>query len=337
MAAKVIAFSINSRFESVLPNRELDATNKGAKAASMSAKPMFDIDEVVRNVLGFVSSSLSKMAGNGASGDDIVYFKKQAMEGVNVGIDQAKIELAGISDDTLTKNINVSQDRIIKGIEKLPDSPELYEHSARSVREQYDTIEIASSNYAELKIDFGVKAFAKVSGSEGSERAFTTQGSNISFSIAGSLNSDKTSELANLINSTDELLNTFYRKDMQSAYDKSLDLGYSDADMIALSKQLSKTDKTNGAMAYDQIKHLNEFSNKEDLSSPKAVAQYVARLMSVMDTAKQELASEEEYKQVINGLVNQMKDVQVPDLVQAINRFHAFNAKFLGSGESKVN
>jgi hypothetical protein len=32
---------------------------------------------------------------------------------------------------------------------------------------------------------------------------------------------------------------------------------------------------------------------------------------------------------MINGIINEMKDIQVPDLVQAINRFHSFNQQML--------
>jgi alkylhydroperoxidase family enzyme len=48
-----------------------------------------------------------------------------------------------------------------------------------------------------------------------------------------------------------------------------------------------------------------------------------------MESTRQTLASDQQYSEIINGLVNQMKDVQVPDLLQAINRFHAFNSKFI--------
>jgi hypothetical protein len=47
-----------------------------------------------------------------------------------------------------------------------------------------------------------------------------------------------------------------------------------------------------------------------------------------MESSESTFSSAKDFNQVINGLVNQMKDVQIPDLLQAINRFHAFNSKF---------
>ena len=334
VAAKVIALSINSRFETVLPQRATEQTEQAVKAASIQPQTLFDIDEVVNNVLNFVSSSLTAMVGNGANEEDIVYFKQQATEGVNYGIEQAKKELSGINDETLTKNINLSQERIIKGIQEMPEDVALYASANDGSNDKYNEINIVLNSDQRAAVDFGIKAFSKAATQNENEVVFTTQGSNTSFSVSGNISSDQIGKLADLINNTDEVLNTFYRKNMQSALNKAEQLGYTVSDIKNLSKQMEMYDNASVAMAYDQIKHLDGNADREDLSSPKALAQYLSRMMSVMETANNELGSQEEFKQVINGLVNQMKDVQVPDLVEAINRFHAFNAKFEGDANS---
>lgn len=334
VAAKVIAFSINSRFETVLPQRDTEQTQQAVKLGSIQSQSFFDIDEVVNNVLGFVSSSLTSMVSNGATEEDIAYFKQQATEGVNYGIEQAKKELSGINDETLTKNINLSQERIIKGIDEMPEDVALYASTNDGNNDKYNEINIILNNSQRAAVDFGVQAFSKAATQSENEVAFTTQGSNTSFSVSGNISNEQIGKLADLINNTDEVLNTFYRKDMQSALNKAEQLGYTVSDIKNLSKQMEMTENATVAMAYDQIKHLDGNAEKEDLSSPKALAQYLSRMMNVMETANNELGSQEEFKQVINGLVNQMKDVQVPDLVEAINRFHAFNAKFVGEANS---
>ncbi len=68
-----------------------------------------------------------------------------------------------------------------------------------------------------------------------------------------------------------------------------------------------------------------------DLQAPKAVAEYLNKVLDGMNQAAHKLGSQEDFKSVINSLVNEMKDVQVPDILSAINRFHAFNAKLMDS------
>ena len=78
---------------------------------------------------------------------------------------------------------------------------------------------------------------------------------------------------------------------------------------------------------YGDIQHIAG-NGESDFTAPKAVAEYVNRYLDILENSKSTLANDEDFNQVINGLVNQMKDVQVPDLLQAINRFHSFNSNF---------
>jgi len=157
---------------------------------------------------------------------------------------------------------------------------------------------------------------------------FTTQASNLSFSLNGELSNDEAHAMANIINQVDDLANTFYRKDIEGLYNRAISLGYDDSAISNMSKSIA-IDRKSGTTAYQDVKHLSETANVEDLASVKAVSNYVTRLMGVMEGAERELSSQQDYNDVINGLVNEMKDVQVPDLLHAINKFHAFNAKFV--------
>ena len=51
--------------------------------------------------------------------------------------------------------------------------------------------------------------------------------------------------------------------------------------------------------------------------------------MDTFANAENKLASSEDYNALIAGLINEMKDVQVPDLISAINRFRSFNQTLL--------
>ncbi|WP_371195374.1 DUF5610 domain-containing protein [Glaciecola sp. SC05] len=330
VAAKVLSFSIGQRFEGSLALKNIDASQKQNKLQVIDGSAVFNIDKVVDNVLGFVNAALTELSKNGANSDDIAYFKQQAVDGVNYGVDQAKEELANVSDEKLSKSIEDSRTRIIVGIDSMPVEPAKYLKSVKeTANDALNDFTIRTNSGKPIDISFGPKAFLNDPSDKFQKQMFTTQASNLSFSVMGELNSDEAIAFADLANRVDDLANTFYRKNMEGVYSKAVGLGYDDSGLLNLSMQRNVADKKSLTNAYENIKHLNENSKLEDLASPKAVAEYIARLMNVMETSERELASEQDYNQVINGLVNQMKDVQVPDLLQAINRFHAFNSKFV--------
>ena len=59
--------------------------------------------------------------------------------------------------------------------------------------------------------------------------------------------------------------------------------------------------------------------------------QYLEKMMSAFENATNTLESGEDYNSLIAGIINEMEDVQVPDLVTAINRFHSFNQQLLNA------
>lgn len=330
VAAKVLSFSISQRFETSFAAKSIETSVKANKLHVIDNSAGFNIDTVVENVLGFVTSALTELSRNGASSDDLSYFKKQALDGVNVGVEQAKAELSKVKDDTLTKNIEISRTRILEGIDNLPSQASEYlKGNAVVPEEPLKEFRILTKGGKPIDITFGSTAFINESTSTHQQQLFTTQASNLSFSVAGDLSKEEFNALADVINRADDLTNTFYRKNIEQIYDKAKRAGYEDASLLNLSSQSKVNHKNNIVNVYEDIKHFQEHAKLEDVSSPKAVAQYLSRLINVLDASERELASKQEYKQLINGLVNQMKDVQVPDLVQAINRFHEFNAKFI--------
>lgn len=330
VAAKVLSFSISQRFETSFAAKSIETSIKANKLHVIDNSLGFNIDTVVENVLGFVTSALTELSRNGASSDDLSYFKKQALDGVNVGVEQAKAELSKLKDDTLTKNIEISRTRILEGIDNLPSQASEYlKGNAVVPEEPLKEFRILTKGGKPIDITFGSTAFINESTSTHQQQLFTTQASNLSFSVAGDLSKEEFNALADVVNRADDLTNTFYRKNIEQIYDKAKRAGYEDASLLNLSSQSKVNYKNNIVNVYEDIKHFQEHAKLEDVSSPKAVAQYLSRLINVLDASERELASKQEYKQLINGLVNQMKDVQVPDLVQAINRFHEFNAKFI--------
>jgi CRISPR/Cas system CSM-associated protein Csm2 small subunit len=134
-----------------------------------------------------------------------------------------------------------------------------------------------------------------------------------------------------LVSNANDLADTFYRGDIETAFNQALELGYDKQELVGYALQLNRIEQTQVVKAYDYVQHFNDQSGgeSEKEKSTKPVAQYLDKMLSVLDQAQQRLQGPDDYNTMINGIINEMKDVQVPDLVQAINRFHTFNQQLL--------
>ncbi|WP_100658211.1 DUF5610 domain-containing protein [Alteromonas flava] len=162
-------------------------------------------------------------------------------------------------------------------------------------------------------------------------QAKTLDFSGYSIQIKGDLNENELASIADLVANANDLADTFYRGDIESAFNQALELGYDKQELVGFALQLNRIEQTQVVQAYDYVQHYQDNNRNEadKEKSSKPVAQYIDKMLNVLDQAQQKLQSPEDYNTMINGIINEMKDVQVPDLVQAINRFHTFNQQLL--------
>lgn len=338
VVAKVLSFSINKSVEDSMAsekNTQSNSLSEKFKLAQQNAAPTFDIESVTKNIVDFVSKALSTLAVQGHDTQKLEYFKNQAISGVEVGIDQAKIELIGLVDDKVFNIIDDTRDLIIDGIKSLPNNRKDYlfnVQNANTVNKGTDNtfsrVNIIGKSQESVNIDFETNVFKESQEAAQDKKMFTTSASNITFSIEGQKAGSNIRLIANLVNKIDGLANSFYRGDVESSHSKSMDLGYTNSELISLSAVLRKPDNGSNTQKYGEIQRMTRIDDFRELTAPKAVAEYLNRYLDVLDSSKSTLNDEQDFKQILSGLVNQMKDVQVPDLLQAINRFHSFNAKF---------
>ena len=337
VVVKILSNSLNRSLGNAAANssevKHKNTVSEKFELNKPTADKQFDIKGVTANVVGFVESALANLAKKGFNTDQLSFFKNEAISGVKVGIDQAKLELVGLVNDDVYKMIDDTKDAIIGGIHLLPVEPKEYQSSIDAINKvqvgeqrSLNAIEINSINNKVTKIDFDSRAFnaARI---ENERSIFTSSSSNTSFSVQGDISEPEREGVANLVNKVDGLANSFYRGNIERAYRESIDLGYNDREILVLANQVNHMDSYHQIKAYGDIQHLVD-GGKSDFSAPKAVAEYVNKYLEVLETSQSTLAGKRDFNQVINGLVNQMKDVQVPDLLQAINRFHTFNSKF---------
>ncbi|MBE1299555.1 MAG: hypothetical protein GJ680_06575 [Alteromonadaceae bacterium] len=82
-------------------------------------KPLFDFEEVAKNVLQFVGGAIKSAQANGAEDEELLAMFEQARDGVLKGVEQARKDLAGFMNEEIDEGITNSLNAIKKGIEDL--------------------------------------------------------------------------------------------------------------------------------------------------------------------------------------------------------------------------
>ena len=155
--------------------------------------------------------------------------------------------------------------------------------------------------------------------------------SGISFSLKGELDEDELQSVADLVGQVQDLADTFYSGDIDKAFEEALSLGFDDKELVGYALQLNRTTQTEVLRTYENIQHYDdEKSDKSQFGNVVSpISQYLDKMMSTFSNVESTLSSNEDYNTLIAGLISKMEDVQVPDLVSAINRFHSFNQTLL--------
>jgi hypothetical protein len=111
---RVFANALHSSLE--INSRKPDfSISKSAQPAT----PVFDFEEVAKNVLKFVGGALKNAKSKGADDAELTKLFEQASSGVLKGIKMAEKDLAGFMNDEIRTGIDSSKKLIEEGIEKL--------------------------------------------------------------------------------------------------------------------------------------------------------------------------------------------------------------------------
>ncbi len=330
---------------------------------------LFDFEKVARNVLKFVGGVIRGAADGGASDEKLNGLFSQAREGVSRGFAMAEKDLAGFMNEEIEQGMTKSRDLIDTGIDDLEtdifgrepaNAVTLSSLNAVAASDEKSgsltirtkdgdevsfSFESLRSFQASQQLNFEAQTSEGQSSAENGEQSGTNfsasytqqtsyqyyERSGISFSLKGELDEDELDSIADLVGQVQDLADTFYSGDIDKAFEEALSLGFDDKELVGYALQLNRTTQTEVLKTYENIQHYNEDSNDNakygNVVSP--VAQYLEKMMDTFANTENKLASSEDYNALIAGLINEMKDVQVPDLISAINRFRSFNQTLL--------
>ncbi|GFD80772.1 hypothetical protein KUL118_36340 [Tenacibaculum sp. KUL118] len=361
---RIVSSSLNQSLE-IDGQKPKDIKEKNVEEKSNS---LFDFEKVARNVLKFVGGVIRGAADGGASSEKLNSLFSQAREGVSRGFTMAEKDLAGFMNEEIQQGMTKSRDLIDTGINDLetdilgrqqPNAVTLSSLNAVAATDEKSgsllirtkdgdevsfSFESLRSFQAAQQINFQAQASQEQAGGSGeqSESSISAsysqqtsyqyyERSGISFSLKGELDEDELASIADLVGQVQDLADTFYSGDIDKAFEEALKLGFDDKELVGYALQLNRTTQTEVLKTYENIKHYNE--NEKDNSKfgnvVSPVAQYLEKMMDTLASAENKLASSEDYNTLIAGLINEMKDVQVPDLISAINRFRSFNQTLL--------
>jgi len=159
------------------------------------------------------------------------------------------------------------------------------------------------------------------------------QENTFSFSVNGELDEDELKAIGRLIADTNELAEEFFNGDIETAFSQALELGFDEQELSSFALQLTKIENTAIIKAYETVSRFDSDSVDSDpAKAVKPIADYLDKLLNVLDGSILLLEDSKSYENVVNELINKLgEDVATPDLITAINRFNKFNQRLVNN------
>lgn len=159
------------------------------------------------------------------------------------------------------------------------------------------------------------------------------QESTFSFTVKGELDEDELKAIGQLVADANELAEEFFNGDIETAFNQALELGFDEQELSSFALQLTKVENTAVIKAYETVSRFDSDNVESDpAKAVKPVADYLDKLLNVLDGSRLRLEDSNSYDNIINELINKLgEDVATPDLISAINRFNEFNQKLVNN------
>ena len=332
-------------------NRQFDKAEENKSA--------FDFEKVASNVLKFVGGVVRGAAKGGADEAQLTDLIGQARSGVAKGIALAEKDLAGFMNPEITDGIRNSKEAIGEGIDNIEKevlSPfrgtmEVGASlSAQYAQSQSGGLKITTKDGDEVEINFGQSRQYQYSASERitssvnsngdanapaapqsdvvAQRSLNVQFSEyrgISFSVQGELDDDELGAISDLVKQITDVSKSFFKGDLDTALDKALELGYDEKELAGFALKLNSREVVSEKIS--AYKEVSDGDSSELKKYMRPIKEYMDELKSLNQLLDTTLKDGEGYKELVTGVINQMKEVHVPDVLSAINRFHLFNGR----------
>lgn len=356
VGSSILASSLEEKL--VVQERQFD---NNQYENSSSSKSGFDFEKVAENVLNFVGSVVRGAASGGADDTELTDLIGQARSGVAKGIALAKKDLSGFMNDEISQGIDKSQKAINTGIDDIEREvlfPTNYLNSSAtnqfvgSSDTQSAGLSIKTKDGDEVEIRFAssqqysyssgeVNHYGDFGDSLGEDKtqysAFESSSfveyRGLSFSIKGDIDEQEFTAISDLVQQITDVSRAFFYGDLDTALDEALALGFDEQELEGFVLRLNRTQVNEQVSTYESI-HQNADENADTLKQKlRPIAEYMDQIKSLNQLLNSTIESAEGFQDLINGVINQLDDVHVPDVLSAINRFHQFNSRISANSE----
>lgn len=313
---------------------------------------LFDFETVVNNVFSFVSRVIRGASDSGADDEELESLFAQARDGIGQGITAARQDLSGILDDNLSRGIDKVGENLAERLNDLQQkifSPLVTTETIEGNFSAFSSSEllIRTRDGDNISIFFGrsqslstadfvreeQRSEFDVTPSENSQNQFFSylEQLGLSITISGSIDEDEFAAISELVEQLSSVADEFFNGSVFEAFEKALALGYDEKELIGFSARLTRGETASLTNAYEEVQNIGENTNKNS-AEQRIVNQYVDDLISSIDQSRELLNSNQDYTNLVNGIVNTFDDeVKTPDLLTAINRFHQFNERIVNN------
>ena len=208
-------------------------------------------------------------------------------------------------------------------------------HSVLAATAQRATPVTDAVKESAVTVDTNVKEVEEVKSKTQSTQQNTIfyQKNTFSFSVNGELGADELKAIGQLVSDTNELAEEFFNGDIETAFNQALELGFDEQELSSFALQLTKVENTSVIKAYETISKFDRDSVDSDpAKAVKPVADYLDKLLKVLDGSRLQLEDSKSYENLVNELINKLgEEVATPDLISAINRFNKFNQNLVNN------
>lgn len=346
VALKMVHQSISAKFTSV------EGFNKNIVEHKSEKLDIFDFEAVAKNVMTFVTSSLSAAKSRGASSSELEQMLNQAREGANNGIDEAIEELGGLNvlDEDLSVGIEKARDLINEGLDKtqqelndnvasaerssIPTSVEMansfYHGQSNSSDLSITTVDgdIVTISFTALKASQAGEYFKFSSGEDGKGISYQTDASsyssmNFSYSVQGYLDKEELASIDALIKDISKIENDFFTGDIEGAFNKAIELGYDEKQLSSFSLELRQIQTSYASQAYSEVANYTETADFDDKlnSVVKPVLDFIGEFKEIRDNANRILFKEGgQFNNLLESVLNSQFNHN-QELVSQFNKF----------------
>ncbi|WP_432460258.1 DUF5610 domain-containing protein [Agarivorans sp. QJM3NY_25] len=244
---------------SSIEKHTLSIAGGGVSLAKPQQPSIFDAEEVAKNVLNFVATTLYGAKQAGMPEDQLQEMMAQARKGVDMGFAGAREDLSdsGILNEELEKGIDKSYDLIQDGLEKIEagdyeiqNSP-IFSQLAMGNR-QSASMELETAEGDKVTISYGSQLAASYREEQSSFQASFSSQQQFSFSVEGDLNDDELAAIADLVKQVDKVGQQFFSGNLDQAFDQALNIGFDEQQLVGFAVNYQQQQTVAVTQAYQQ-------------------------------------------------------------------------------------